>query len=97
LNGIIKNNPEQDGTSERSIGIICERTRTAMIDMAIPQFLWPPILETIVHVTNRTATSKLEGKTPYDRTPLCTTLAAQRRSMSAAWTDAGNALHSWVI
>ncbi|KFX99933.1 hypothetical protein V490_01584 [Pseudogymnoascus sp. VKM F-3557] len=30
------------------------------------------------------------------RTPLCTTLAAQRRSIPVAWTDAGNALHSWV-
>jgi hypothetical protein len=31
--------PEQDGTSERSIGILCERTRTAIIDMDIPRFL----------------------------------------------------------
>jgi hypothetical protein len=37
-----------------------------MIDMAIPQFLWPLILETIVHITNCTATSKLKGKTPYE-------------------------------
>jgi hypothetical protein len=29
-------NPEQDGTLERLIGIICERTRTAMIDIDIP-------------------------------------------------------------
>lgn len=59
-------NLEQDGTSERSIGIICERTRTAMIDMAILQFLWPLILESIVLITNCTATSKLKGKTPYE-------------------------------
>jgi hypothetical protein len=38
----------------------------AMIDMAIPQFLWPLILETIVHITNHTATSKLKGKTPCE-------------------------------
>jgi hypothetical protein len=31
--------PEQDGRSERSISILCERTHTAMIDMDIPQFL----------------------------------------------------------
>ena len=31
--------PEQDGTSERSIGILCERTRTIIIDLNIPIFL----------------------------------------------------------
>ena len=29
-------NPEQDGTSERSIGILCERTRIVMLDIDIP-------------------------------------------------------------
>ena len=32
-------NPEQDSTSERLIRILYERTRTAMLDMDIPQFL----------------------------------------------------------
>jgi len=57
-------NPEQDGTSERSIGILCERTRTAIIDLNIPAFLWPLILETVVMISNRTATS-LHEKTPF--------------------------------
>ena len=59
-------NPEQDGVSERSIGIICARTRSAMIDMDIPPFLWPLIFESIVLITNRTATTHLEGKTPFE-------------------------------
>ena len=59
-------NPEPDGTSERSIGILCERTRTAMLDMDIPQFLWPLIFEATVLITNPTATSVLNGKTPYE-------------------------------
>jgi hypothetical protein len=59
-------NLEQDGTSERSIGILCERTRTAMIDLSIPMILWPLILEAMVLITNRTATSTLNGKTPYE-------------------------------
>ena len=57
--------PEQDGTSERSIGIVCERTRTAMIDLNIPAFLWPMIFDSMIKITNRTATATLEGKTPY--------------------------------
>jgi hypothetical protein len=45
-------NPEQDGTSERLIGIICERTRTVIIDIDIPQFLWPLIFELMILITN---------------------------------------------
>jgi hypothetical protein len=45
-------NPEQDSTLERLIGIICERTRTAIIDIDIPQFLWPLIFELIILITN---------------------------------------------
>jgi hypothetical protein len=45
-------NPEQDGTSERLIGIICERTQTAIINIDIPQFLWPLIFELIILITN---------------------------------------------
>src|SRR6202021_354505 len=59
-------NLEQDGTSKRSIGILCEKTRTAMIDLNILMILWPLILEAMVLVTNRTATSTLNGKTPYE-------------------------------
>jgi hypothetical protein len=36
-----------------------------MIDIDIPQFLWPLIFESIILITNRTATSLLKGKTPY--------------------------------
>jgi hypothetical protein len=32
-------NPKQDGTLERSIGILCKRTRTAIIDLNILVFL----------------------------------------------------------
>ena len=56
--------PNQDGRSERAIRIILDRARSATIDQNIPEFLWPFILEAMVYVTNRTATSLLEGKTP---------------------------------
>jgi hypothetical protein len=58
-------NPEQDGLSERSIGIICEKVRTTIIDMDIPEFLWPIIFESMVEITNKTATS-VQEKTPYE-------------------------------
>ena len=48
--------PEQDRVSERSIRILCKRTRTTMIDQGIPEFLWPEILIAMITVTNVTAT-----------------------------------------
>jgi hypothetical protein len=36
-----------------------------MIEMAIPDFLWPEILKSVVTITNRTATRVLDGKTLY--------------------------------
>ena len=37
-----------------------------MIDLSIPMMLWPLILEAMVLITNRTATSTLNSKTPYE-------------------------------
>jgi len=45
-------NLEQDSISERTIGILCERTRTAIINIDILQFLWPLIFKLIVLITN---------------------------------------------
>jgi hypothetical protein len=45
-------NPEQDGTLERLIGIICERIQTVIINMNIPQFLWPLIFELMILIIN---------------------------------------------
>ena len=58
--------PEQDGKAERSIRTIVERTRATMIDMDIPQHLWPEIMEAQIYITNRTATSALDGITPLE-------------------------------
>ena len=59
-------NPEQDPVSERAIRTIIERVRSIMIEMDIPDYLWPEILKAVVVITNRTATSSLKGKTPYE-------------------------------
>ena len=58
-------NPHQDGTSERAIRIIIEKMRTTVIDQNIPLYLWPKLLSAIIHVSNRTATSLLDGVTLY--------------------------------
>jgi hypothetical protein len=52
-------NPEQDPVLERSIRTLIERVRAIMIEMGIPDFLWPEILKAIVAITNRTATRSL--------------------------------------
>jgi hypothetical protein len=58
-------NPHQDGPSERAIRIVLEKMRSIIIDQHIPENLWPEIFKAVVHITNRTATSLLEGVTPY--------------------------------
>jgi hypothetical protein len=58
-------NLEQNGTLERLIGIICECTQTVIININIPQFLWPLIFELIILITNQTATFLLKRKTLY--------------------------------
>ncbi|KAI0992415.1 hypothetical protein K3495_g15770, partial [Podosphaera aphanis] len=57
-------NPEQDGQSERSIGILGSRTRAVIIDQKIPQFLWPEIMRTQIFIVNRVANSALKDETP---------------------------------
>ena len=37
-----------------------------MIDINIPRILWPLMFESMVLITNGTATSLLDGKTPYE-------------------------------
>jgi hypothetical protein len=55
--------PEEDGTSERSIRTIIERSRTACIDQGIPESLWNEIVRAEVYISNRVATTK-HNKTP---------------------------------
>lgn len=58
--------PEQDGVAERSIQTVLQRTRTVMRDYNVPRFLWNEVLQGIVHVVNRTSTTALQGRTPYE-------------------------------
>lgn len=58
-------NPHQDGKSERSLRTVMERQRPAHIDQNIPGFLWPQTFKATVYMMNRTASSVVENKTPY--------------------------------
>jgi transposase InsO family protein len=58
--------PEQDAVSERSIRTLIERSRSAILDQDIPEFLWPEVLRTMAHITNRIATRALDGITLYE-------------------------------
>jgi hypothetical protein len=57
---------DQDSRSERAIRTILERVRSVMIDQDIPAFLWPEIFLAMVMISNRVATSSLDGITPYE-------------------------------
>jgi hypothetical protein len=58
--------PEQNGVAERANRTIFSKVRSAIQDSDLPQELWPEILLSAVHVTNRTATSSLEKMTPAE-------------------------------
>ena len=58
--------PEMLGISERTNKTITERIRCSMVDQDIPKELWPEITHGIVHIVNRTYTSAVESKTPYE-------------------------------
>ncbi|KAI0994487.1 hypothetical protein K3495_g13695, partial [Podosphaera aphanis] len=58
--------PWQDGRAERSIRTIIEKVRKSMIAMEIPSYLWPHIFSACIYITNRTATSTLNGLTPIE-------------------------------
>ncbi|EER28295.1 copia-like retrotransposon family protein [Coccidioides posadasii C735 delta SOWgp] len=49
--------PQQDGTSERGIRLLCERTRSVLIDSGLPNELWGEALATVSMMVNLSPTS----------------------------------------
>ena len=45
-------NPEQNLVSKRVVRTIIKQTRSIIIKIGIPDFLWPKILRAIIVVTN---------------------------------------------
>ena len=57
---------EQNGTAERSGGVIMERARAMRLAANLPHDLWKEIINTAVYLFNRTPKYGLEWKTPYE-------------------------------
>ncbi|CAH0393367.1 unnamed protein product [Bemisia tabaci] len=58
--------PEQNGKVEREMRTIVEAARTMMADKKLGKKFWAEAANTAVFVINRTGTSSLPGKTPYE-------------------------------
>ena len=58
--------PEQNGVAERANRTILERTKAILADTEFPKKLWMEIASTVVYLKNRSPTSSLDGKTPYE-------------------------------
>ena len=58
--------PEQDGVSERVNRTLMERVRAVLADSGLEKGLWAEILSTVVHLKNRSPTTAVNNKTPYE-------------------------------
>ena len=56
--------PDKDGTAERAIRFVTSLTRTCLIEAGLRKPFWSLILETVVHVANRTY-NITKGHVPY--------------------------------
>lgn len=58
--------PELNGVAERLNRKLCEKTRSLLTDAEMPKSLWGEAILTAVYLTNRSPTSAIEHKTPYE-------------------------------
>lgn len=59
-------NPQQNGRAEREMGTIMEAARTMLIEKNLDKKFWAEASNTTVYIINRTGTSSVKGKTPYE-------------------------------
>ncbi|KAI8659271.1 hypothetical protein NCS56_01144000 [Fusarium sp. Ph1] len=57
---------QQNGSGERSGGLVKEKVRLLIIDSNLPAELWPEMMRTAVYLLNRTPKQGLHWKTPYE-------------------------------
>ncbi|KAL9572097.1 hypothetical protein ACKAV7_003814 [Fusarium commune] len=57
---------QQNGSGERSGGVVKEKVRLLTIDSNLPPGLWPEMVRTAVYILNRTPKQGLKWKTPYE-------------------------------
>ena len=58
--------PEQNGVAKRANRTICERIRAILADTGLPKELWAELARTVAHVKNRSPTTALNNRTPYE-------------------------------
>lgn len=58
--------PEQNGSAEREMRTIVEAARSMIYSKDLSRKLWAEAVNTAVYVINRTGTSTIKGKTPYE-------------------------------
>lgn len=71
LNGIkhefsVAYTPQQNGRAEREFRTIIEAVRAMLAEADLKKTFWAEAANTAVFLTNRTGTSPIEGKTPYE-------------------------------
>ncbi|KMQ92977.1 retroelement pol polyprotein [Lasius niger] len=58
--------PEQNGSTERDNRTIVEAARTMILAKGLDKRLWAEAVNAAVYTLNRTGTSSVQGKTPYE-------------------------------
>lgn len=58
--------PEQNGKAEREMRTIVEAARTMLLAKGMDKSFWGEAVNTAVYTLNRTGTSTIENKTPYE-------------------------------
>ena len=59
-------NPEQNGVAERRNRTLMEMARCLLIQSGLPPIFWAEAVNTANYIRNRSPTSKLNGRTPYE-------------------------------
>lgn len=58
--------PEQNGSAERSGGVILTRARSMRIGAHLPEDMWPEVVKTAAYLLNKTPTRQLGWQTPSE-------------------------------
>ena len=58
---------QQNGSAERSGGVVKEKARLLSLGSNLPAELWPEMVRTAVYLLNRSPKQRLKWKTPYER------------------------------
>ena len=60
------NTPEQNGSAERSGGVLFIKARAMILEASLPTNLWPEVVGCAAYIANRTPIRQLGWKTPFE-------------------------------